>query len=91
MFFLSFMRYSWDHLIEEQTKQRMEKITFRNVIKFPLELWLLIICVICYVTVDPFLGLAVCVSLSLSVIYIFSLFSFSDVAGHPVSISLQFL
>ena len=46
----------------------MEKITCRDVIKFPLELWLLIIvCVIYYTTVDPFLGLAVYVFCHLSV------------------------
>ena len=38
----------------------VEKITIKDIMKFPLKYWLLIIiCVIYYVTVNPFLGLSV--------------------------------
>ena len=44
----------------ESVEMDLEKISIKHILKFPLKLWLLIvICVIYYVTVDPFLGLAV--------------------------------
>ena len=47
-----------DPELEEMARAR-EKITIKDIFKFPLKLWLLIlICVIYYVTVDPFLGVA---------------------------------
>ena len=43
----------------ESEEMGRERITIKDILKFPLKLWLLIIvCVIYYVTVDPFLGLA---------------------------------
>ena len=43
----------------ESEEMVREKITIKDIFKFPLKLWLLIvICVIYYVTVDPFLGVA---------------------------------
>ena len=43
----------------ESEEMVREKITIKNIFKFPLKLWLLtVICVIYYVTVDPFLGVA---------------------------------
>ena len=43
----------------ESEEMVQEKITIKDIFKFPLKLWLLIvICVIYYVTVDPFLGVA---------------------------------
>ena len=38
----------------------IEKIAFKDIIRFPLKFWLLIIiCVIYYVTVNPFVGVSV--------------------------------
>lgn len=44
---------------DENTNFR-EKIKIKDIVKFPLKLWLLItVCVMYYAAVDPFLGLSV--------------------------------